>query len=309
MMPEETGLSGLVDHRSPNLFRPALEITTVVGCSNACSYCPQDVLLQCYPPAPAPRVLRMDDFQVCLDKVPRDVRIDFSGMAEPWLHPECTSMVLHAHRTGFTLSVYTTTVGMSADDVATLEQIPFSHFVVHLPSAADRSRIRPDRVRQCVERLKHSRISMLQFRSLGDPDPALLEIVGTSVKRIRLSSRAGNLRLPRLAGTGAPLGGATQPSPGTRIRCSRVAGTVIDRNVMLPNGDVVLCCMDYRLQHRLGNLLEDSYRQLFVSREYARVQSGLSQDSHILCRSCEAAKPAEEGLAPAANAPAPGHGP
>ena len=33
-------------------------------------------------------------------------------------------------------------------------------------------------------------------------------------------------------------------------------------NVMLPNGDVSLCCMDYGLEHILGNLLEQPYDEI-----------------------------------------------
>jgi hypothetical protein len=33
-------------------------------------------------------------------------------------------------------------------------------------------------------------------------------------------------------------------------------------NVLLPNGDISLCCMDYGLQHILGNLFESSYEDI-----------------------------------------------
>src|SRR5207247_553993 len=63
-----------------------------------------------------------------------------------------------------------------------------------------------------------------------------------------------------------------------------------DHNVLLPNGDVVLCCMDYSLKHRLGNLLQQSYEDLFLSPELARLRvenarPGFSKCT--LCKSCE----------------------
>lgn len=35
-----------------------------------------------------------------------------------------------------------------------------------------------------------------------------------------------------------------------------------DNNVMMPNGDVYLCCMDYSLKHKLGNLLTTHFNRL-----------------------------------------------
>jgi len=39
-----------------------------------------------------------------------------------------------------------------------------------------------------------------------------------------------------------------------KLAHGRVGQDRIFRNVLLPNGDVVLCCMDYGLDHILGNL-------------------------------------------------------
>jgi hypothetical protein len=47
-------------------------------------------------------------------------------------------------------------------------------------------------------------------------------------------------------------------------------------NVMLPNGDVVLCCNDYGLKHPLGNLLETRFEDLE------------RRDDYDLCHSCPA---------------------
>jgi hypothetical protein len=58
-------------------------------------------------------------------------------------------------------------------------------------------------------------------------------------------------------------------------------------NVLLPNGDVVLCCNDYGMQHVLGNLLTDTYESLFRGKEFRKVVAGMKDDkSEILCRYC-----------------------
>ena len=48
-------------------------------------------------------------------------------------------------------------------------------------------------------------------------------------------------------------------------------------NVLLPNGDVSLCCMDYGLEHIIGNLYEQSYEDIIPQ----------DQTCFNLCNNCE----------------------
>ena len=67
-----------------------------------------------------------------------------------------------------------------------------------------------------------------------------------------------------------------------------------DQNVMLPNGDVVLCCMDYTLSVRLGNLLRQEYFELFSGEAMAKLHAsnmrveGPAEDpaKRTICRNC-----------------------
>jgi radical SAM protein with 4Fe4S-binding SPASM domain len=65
------------------------------------------------------------------------------------------------------------------------------------------------------------------------------------------------------------------------IRCS-ITGDSFDHNVVLPNGDVYICCMDYGLKHKIGNLLTTHYDHL--ERDSLR---GLMKKGNIICRYCE----------------------
>ena len=67
------------------------------------------------------------------DKLRKGTRIDFSGMAEPWLNKDCTKMVLYAHEKGFPIAIYTTLVGMTDEDFDAIKDIPVEEFVLHIP--------------------------------------------------------------------------------------------------------------------------------------------------------------------------------
>ena len=66
----------------------SLEITTLIGCPLACTFCPQDSLAQSYGTGNE-RMLTLDKFKQIITKLPPHVRIDFSGMAEPFVNPQC----------------------------------------------------------------------------------------------------------------------------------------------------------------------------------------------------------------------------
>jgi len=259
-----------------------LEITTGIGCKNDCSYCPQDVLVKAYKARSSCMQMSFDLFKQCLDKVPKKVRILFSGMAEPWLNKACTDMVCYAHQSGFAIVVYTTLVGMSLDDIDRLQPIPFKKFEVHLPDADSLTRIKTSaEYLEKLQKIVTSNISGLRFMVIGRLHPDVHAVVKEKVHvRVReVINRAGNL-------TDFP-GIVPQERLGGMILCKKCGSNKFNNNLLLPNGDVVLCCMDYGLRYILGNLASNSYHELFQGQIFQSVQQKIIDDSQdILCRYC-----------------------
>ena len=228
--------------------------------------------------------MTFDTFKTGLDKIPLNVQIHFSGMAEPWLNPECTKMLLYTHQQGYEISVYTTTVGIHTSDVKEIESIPFRHFNVHLADKEGYSKIEiNDNYLETIDAIVNSKIQNREYMTMGKLHPRVQQLIKKRIPRTKMLSRAGNLNLnayppipPRLKGP---------------IRC-RSAGNLFNHNVLLPNGDVLICCMDYRMQHILGNLISSNYTSISKGKEFIKLQKGLDDDSiEILCRYCENASP------------------
>lgn len=57
---------------------------------------------------------------------------------------------------------------------------------------------------------------------------------------------------------------------------------------MLPNGDVVLCCMDYNLKHVIGNLLTQTYKQVMEGEKLAEIIKINETDGFSKCSICKA---------------------
>jgi len=257
---------------------PNMEISTVVGCKMNCSYCPQKIHIKKYTEKSRAVKMTMEVFDKCLSKIPLNVEILFAGMAEPWLNPNATEMLLLAHSRGYKIGVYTTTVGMDFDDIDKIKRFDFLHFCIHLPDGDGNMKVEiTDEYKNVLShamQIKHNLVC------IGKIHPELVPIVGeVPDSSAGLLSRAGNLKSL-----------AIEPKKG-KLKCS-ACGDKIDHNILLPNGDVILCCMDYSQEHVLGNLITDSYEDLFQSDEYKRVMNGLEDETiDIKCRQCELAIP------------------
>lgn len=246
-----------------------LEITTVAGCRVNCQVCPQGTFLKVYRGL---RVMSFSTFMACVSKVPSEVQIDFSGFAEPWLNDECSDMLEYA-AVHHQVNVYTTLVGMTESDARRLDAVQPRHLGIHIRDVDDKSPIHTADL---------SLIAILhpnEFISHGPPHPDVIPYltVGVPVAQPFLNSHGGN--------------NWEVPWHGGPIRCR--SSRRHRHNVLLPDGTVVFCCMDFGMQHRLGNLLTDSYESLFAAgSEYDRIQQ-LSQthDGDFLCRRCELSEP------------------
>ncbi len=258
---------------------PSLEITTRIGCKNNCSYCPQELLIKSYKTRSHQFEMPLDLFKMCLDKVPKDVRIDFSGMAEPWLNKRCTDMIQYTYETGFELVVYTTLVGMEVEDIERISAIPFKRFEVHLPDADSLTKITVnDEYLRKVEKIIGSGMSGLAFMTIGKLHPRLKKIVGSDFSENEVISRAGNL---------TDYSGMNLQERLSGIIYCDSCGSDFNHNVLLPNGDVIVCCMDYAMQYVIGNLAETGYSDLFKSDIISEMRKKLIDDEgDIFCRYC-----------------------
>lgn len=264
-----------------------LEITTRVGCKINCKYCPQELLIQNYSKKQRPTEMSFESFKICIDKVPQEVMIDFAGMAEPWLNPNCTKMVQYAAEKGHKISIFSTLVGMTEDDLILLAQIPLEQFVIHIPDSENHSHI--DITKEYIDLLKRvqtlENVAMMHYSCHGEiHDNVLPYIKKEFILANEMIDRAGNLQDEGLT---------HQECIGKKV--CLLTGKKLNSNVLLPDGTVLLCCMDYGMQHILGNLLTENYYDLFSNQEINLIRHGLdSVDKNILCNHCSNAMSFED---------------
>ena len=269
-----------------NSIAPTMEFTTSIdtknGCVVDCVFCPQRTLQESYT---GNKFLSIDDFKTCVNKIPKEVRITFAGFTEPWLNPECTDMLLYAHERGHPISVFTTGIGMKLDDIERIKHIPFAGqpnggFTLHLPDQ-DKKAKHPitDRYVKVIERFGELRNEIQNFNvmSMGEIDSSVKHVFSKS-HIPEMWSRAGNLLHESILKPEL-LNRKNEYKSVYHGEKPRTCGCLekLYHNVVLPNGDVSLCCMDYGLEHIIGNLIEQDYEDVMPE----------NNTCFNLCRFCE----------------------
>lgn len=249
-----------------------LEITTHIGCPINCVDCPQALLRARYS---GKLTMDFEDYKKAIDKVPKGTRIDFSGMCEPFVNKDCTKMIRYAADKGFPLALYTTLQGATNDDWEALKDVPFQVITIHLPDCENRSTFKITQEYldllakwNCMNYSCHGKIA-------PEVQPYLLANKGMITF---MHDRAGNVE-------GRP---HFHIPVSQSIHCCN-CGTDLNHNVLLPDGTLLVCCMDYGMTAVFGNLFEQTYEECLNSDAAKQLREKMEKGD-CLCRYCTNAR-------------------
>lgn len=273
---------------------PAMEITPLVGCSINCKYCPQNAFLSAYYKNNKKRkkAMSLEEFKICLNKLPKNTLIEWAGFVEPFLNSESIDMMEYANKKGYKMTLFTTLEGLSAEQLDRVLNIPFKQVVLHTADSKGYANIPVNEhykkmLKKVINATKcDGTVFVDSANCQSTPHHVVSEIVNGKIKiGCEMSDRAGNLE-----NTDNMLKSACNKG---RICCERADN--IDHNVLLPDGTVVLCCNDFGMEHILGNLLQQNYDEIVKSKQMRLIKRGMNLDESIpiLCRKCMYAKKIE----------------
>jgi len=270
---------------------PVMELTTMIGCPLMCTFCPQENLRDSY--GDSEKYLQPRDLVTVLSRLPKDTRIDFSGMSEPWANPHCTEMLETVLFMGFNIAIYSTLYGMTDPERVrkVLEDHPNQVDVImlHLPDANGNMKgwKNSEEWLNAAAVMSHTNVSCgvgaMTMDSSGLVHPELQSMIG-KLPGWQGHTRADSLNTEQVAGQVLSL------TPMNTFSLTCRSTPFYDRNVLLPNGDVVLCCMDYNLKHIIGNLLTQTYEEIFKGKpllDLIAINEEPKFSKCSICKSCE----------------------
>lgn len=262
----------------------SIEVTLAMGCKLDCRFCPQQVLLHNYFEKDKHRshMMTFENFKKILSGVKQGGTICFSGMCEAFLNPQCDDMILYAYNQGYRITLLTTLVGFQKHSIQKLKHIDFDSITLHIPDKEGNSKFHITEEYLEVLRLFHNHFQITSYSCHGTVHPLVAPYLDQKILcSNEMMNRAGNLDLNM------------KFEPKGEIVC--MVGTIGSYGnwtpEVLPDGTLVLCCMDYAMKHVLGNMLTMTPEEIFASLEYKKIQKGMKDDTiDILCRQCSGAK-------------------
>jgi radical SAM protein with 4Fe4S-binding SPASM domain len=271
---------------------PSLEITTAVGCPLMCTFCPQKALTTNY--GKQKKYLSVSDFKKVLKKIPNNTEIHFSGMTEPWTNPNCTEMLEISLKMGFKVAIYSTLYGISLSDAKLISNLLRKYdaqivtLCLHLPDANNNMKgwRYSEEWEDVFKIISTTNVScgtrIMTMDGSGNIHPDIKNLTNVTEK-FNGHSRADSLDLEQIGSQKI----METPRHTSKITCASTP--FYDKNVLLPNGDIVLCCMDFSYKHIIGNLLKSSYEDIFKNNEFLKIvkvneSEGFSKCS--ICKSC-----------------------
>lgn len=244
-----------------------LEITTHIGCPINCQDCPQKLLMSKYKSI---RDLDFEDYKKVIDKTPKDVRIDFSGMCEPFANKRCADMILYAYEKGHKLALYTTLQGATIEDYEKLKDVRYEVVTIHIP----------DR-----EQSGHFNVTDDYLELLGKWETNNYSCHGQVDDRVKPYLKPRNL-ITFMHDRAGNVEGRPHRNINTHYRLwCKTSGREMNHNVLLPDGTVIMCCMDYGMTGVFGNLLKQSYDEVLNSPAAQEMRKTLDEGDSI-CRHC-----------------------
>lgn len=268
-----------------------LEVSTIMGCSVNCKYCPQDVLLKKYyeKDKKRQRIMTIDNFKVILEHTPKDCIIDFSGMTEPFNNPDCFEMIKMACDAGRKVYLFTTLAEVDEQTVDELIKLPIYYITLHVADKCGYAYIPTTEtyyrnVEKVLSAKKADGSPFIDFlNAQTDPDERVAEIARGKYEIMRsVQNRAGNVKDESAQHREKII------EPGTKIKCC-FCGDDLSNSLVLPDGTLLICNMDYGMKHVLGNLYEEDYDTIRSKGELQRVIRALNCEEEmdeLLCRSC-----------------------
>lgn len=271
----------------------SIEITAVVGCARKCTYCPQDLIIDKYRliRGEDAQLLHPRDFEKMLQNLPDKLIVYWTGFAEPLQNKHFPELFRMVSERGYTSYISTTLFTTNQDSIKVIcDRDKWGRIGLHLPDNSGYMQGKVDKqyldnLREVVLSMDPARQDMFHvFGELHDGIKALFQEPEVRDKAARIPLTEIPLDSP-LATTRA--NNATDHKGSVSVEAP--AGTLLychakrfNQPVLLPNGDLSMCCMDYGLTGIIGNLLHEPYDSIVQ-----RASRYMSHNLPPLCFNCE----------------------
>lgn len=256
-----------------------LEVSTCGSCVLNCKYCPQSLIKEKYK---GDKFLSFDNFKLALSKLPNNSTICFAGFSEPCVNPSIIDMIKYSFSRGHSVMLLTTLIGLTIESYNEIKDFTYDHFSIHLPDNKLKTNI--NITNDYLDLLTHiinnpPNGTFLCNHHYGDLHESIKHIIPYSYL-LDIHDRSGNLEYDDTNVHHCYKSGS--------IKCGH---RFLNGNsgLLLPNGDIELCCNSWSLNNTLGNIFNQSWEEIMNSETYKNICFNNVNNIDSICRKCEIA--------------------
>ena len=288
--------------------RASLEISVKVGCGLMCTYCPQDNYIKSfksnYPDEF--KVLTKEVFLDCMKNVGTNVLIKWTGFTEPLYSKDFQFFCEYLHAHGYRQSISTTLKGTkNSVDWFVNHAYMFNLITLHLPDDEGLMKCKVDQSYisnfESLVSNPDTPLDRVSFFVIGESFEKNIDNIISKYVKDRVVDKKTVIKAQVLCTRNSAVTLDSSGLDNIKFR-SKVKKTKseefycafrrFDQGVLLPNGEVSLCCQDYKLEYILGDLKKQNLDNLYQKIQDSKIErENFISGSFFPCTSCEHYRP------------------
>jgi len=242
-------------------------------------------------------------FKKLLINIPKKLDICFTGFSEPFHNKDVVQMMTYASRKGYSIHLYTTFRDADIKNIRRLKRIDIKSCVIHLPDSAPMMNVKVDEeYLKKLETFDGLNLKNVSYMCIGRVHPDIKKIIKSDIREAPIYLRAGHLEddvYQKLQCINVEFNKNINRifDKTQKVVCSRRSlykgtderVTLPEATILMPDGSLLLCCMDWEMKYVLGNLYENTYDEIVHGDRMNTIEDSMmcKNDFDLLCRRCE----------------------
>ena len=281
-----------------------LEITGQIGCTMMCTYCPQTLIVSEAREKNIDKILELENFEKILENVPINTKISWAGYTEPLLHSNFKDFVKLANKKGYVQTINTTMHGKLISQEFMSNTSVFESVGFHLPDNEGlmKLNVKESYLLNLEKAIRHQAKVLgreqIDIKIIGKKPHINLEKL---LNKLLSEDILNNSQIHSSLQISSRNDYVDQKNDGFSFfsyfkkniekesnsnplyYCSYQR---LNSNVLIPNGEVNICCNDYSLGFSLGNLLNEKLDELQKHKKLM-TETDFLNGNMTVCNKCE----------------------
>ena len=280
-----------------------LEITSTIGCAMMCDYCPQTLIKSTLDKNIDNRILNKESFLKYFDNISNNTIIHWSGYSEPLAHKDFEFFVNYLSENKYEQHISTTMFGRNSTEEYMSKTKVFKSITFHLPDDSNLMKLKV--TERYLKNLKGALINHSKYLNKKNIyivvfgkgfNPQVKSLINNLINTGILSNDSIDIRDHLHSRNGEILnedfrtnisGGIDNDKKNKLLKSKLYYCSYgrLDQGVLLPNGDINLCCQDYSLKGIIGNLRKKNLNELY--NQDIIFEKNFHKGEYNLCKKCE----------------------